>query len=76
MGGAFLCQCGWIGNGSVNNKPLVNEFKERLEHHRVLERMLSEDKDGLIVDTMLLSYHHWTSVDLTPRVVLASYLEL
>lgn len=67
-----------FGSGmvTVNNKPSVDELKECLEKHKVPERVLTEDEKGIIVDIVLLSYHHWVSVDLASCAILASYLVL
>lgn len=46
------------------DKPSVDELQEWLEHHKILERVLSEDVDGLTTGTVLLSYHYWASIDL------------
>lgn len=46
------------------DKPSVDELQEWLEQHKILERVLSEDVDGLTTGTVLLSYHYWASIDL------------
>lgn len=54
----------------------VGDLKKRLEQFKILGRVLDEDEEGLIAGTILLSYHHWASDDLTPSVILTSYLAL
>lgn len=63
------------GSVTINGAPSVRELK-CLEQFKIPERVLDEDKKGPAADTVLLSYHHWTNVDLTTGMVLASYLDL
>lgn len=59
-----------------NDKLLVDELNERLEQHKIPEKILSEDEKSFTAGTMLLSDHHWPSTDVTPNATLASHLAL
>lgn len=59
---------------AIDNAPIVEELKRCLEQYKILERVLNKDEEGLATSTVLLSYHHWASVDLMPSAILASYL--
>lgn len=54
----------------------VGELKRHLEQHKILERLMDENKQDLVANTVLQSFHHLTGVDLMPGMILASYLAL
>lgn len=65
-----------LGPVAVNKTPSMEELKRHLEQHKVPKKVMSEDEDGSIANTVLLHYHYWASIDLTPNAILMSYLVL